>query len=142
MRAAFSAGNPGARIPMTNGAKRIPSSVIALMKTRVRVATLLASPPGRLIAFRRDAPRERRDERGRERALGKKIAQHVGRAEGGQERVHVARRAEERSDHHFADQPEHPAAKHGETDDARRFGAHSFPFRSPTWARKNSGRDL
>ena len=43
VRAAFSAGKPGARIPMTNGAKRIPRSVIALMKTRVSVATLLAS---------------------------------------------------------------------------------------------------
>ena len=89
---------------------------------------LARQSPGRLIAFRRDASRKRRDESGRERALGKKIAQHVRRAERGQERVHVARRAEERGDHHLANQPEHAAAKNRQADDARRLGADSFPF--------------
>ena len=39
----FFRGEAGSRIPSC-GAKRIPRSVTALMKTRVRVATLLASP--------------------------------------------------------------------------------------------------
>ena len=43
VRAAFSYGKPGARILISTGAKKIPSRVIALMNTSVRVATLLAS---------------------------------------------------------------------------------------------------
>ena len=37
----------------------------------------------------------------------------------------ILRGAEERSENHLADQPEHPAAKHGKTNNARRSGAHS-----------------
>ena len=40
--AAFSAGKPGARMSMSTGANTTPSSEIALMKTSVSVATLLA----------------------------------------------------------------------------------------------------
>ena len=40
---ALSGANPGARTVMSAGAKITPSTVSALMKTTVRVATLLAS---------------------------------------------------------------------------------------------------
>ena len=42
----------GVMTPIERGAKTIPSSVTALMKTRVRVATLLARLPGRFDRLR------------------------------------------------------------------------------------------
>jgi len=54
---ALSMGKPGARILMRTGAKTIPSSVSALMKTSVSVATLLASRHADLspsVAIRRE----------------------------------------------------------------------------------------
>ncbi len=42
VRSAFSGSNPGARIPMSCGANSTPSTVTALMKTTVSVATLFA----------------------------------------------------------------------------------------------------
>ena len=82
----------------------IPSSVTALMKTSVSVATLLASRQADWSPSVAMRLRKRGDERGGERAFGKKIAQHVGRAERGQERVHVFARAEKRGENHFANQ--------------------------------------
>ena len=87
---------------------------------------LAGESPGGGVAVGGDATREGRDESGRKRAFGEEIAQHVGRAERGQKRVHVARSAEERREDDFAEQTQNAAAQNGDADDAGRARADAF----------------
>ncbi len=79
--------------------------------------------PGRVVAFRGDLLGKDGDESGGERAFREEIAQHVGRAKRGQERVHVAAGAKERGDDDLPDQAENPAAQNGDADNAGRARA-------------------
>ena len=90
---------------------------------------LAGEVPSRPFAFGGDAPRERGHEGGRERALGKQIAQHVGRAKCRQERVHVPAGAEHGGENDLANQPQNAAAKNCDADHTGRAGADSLGSR-------------
>ena len=116
--AAFSGSKPGASSATSQGAERMPSTVMALKVTAASVAHLVGEPPGRRAALGRGGTGEHGDEGGRERAFGEQVAQQVRDAEGDGERVHDAPAAEQRGEDLLAREPEHAAAQHREPDDA------------------------
>ena len=66
---------------------------------------LVGQTPRGGVAFELDFLGKRRDERRRERAFGKQVAQKIGRAEGGQKRVRPRARAEQPGKNLVARQP-------------------------------------
>src|SRR4029453_8382849 len=75
---------------------------------------------------------------GGERAFCKEIAQHIGRAKRGQERVHVAGRAEHCRKNNFSNQSENAAAKNRNPDNAGRARADTLTCRRSHRRTKNS----
>ena len=98
--------------------------------------------PRRLVAFRCNPARERSHKRGGERAFGKEIAQHIGRAKRGQERVHVAARAEHRREDNFPNQPKNTATKNRDPDNAGRARADPLICRRSHRRTKNRVSEL
>ena len=77
-------------------------------------------PPRGGSVARRERARERRHERGAERAFGEQIAQDVGEAERDAEGVHRIAGAEEVREDLIADESQHAAGHRRDADDASR----------------------
>ena len=95
------------KAPQVAARNTIPSSVTALMKTAVSVATLFASRHAEFIAFDRDFLRKRRDECRRQRAFSEQIAQQIRQSKRHQERIEISSRAEKTGKNRFANQAKH-----------------------------------
>src|SRR5437588_11521051 len=86
----------------------------------------VSESPGRFIAFGGDFFREGGDERGRESAFGKQIAQQIWQPKSHQERVQIFAGAEKSGENLLPNQSKHSRAHYRNTDDAGRARAYSL----------------